>query len=196
MIIRKDKSGLNAIRIPTDLDIAWAAGIYEGEGSCVKGGHGNRSFVVSVSQKDPEMLYRMRDFFGGAVKEYPNDRGTNKNGHQPFTIFAWRVCGDRARVFLAVIYSYLTARRQFQIDVTPVRIFLNLVGAVPRESGLCFVQNILAEHVHHQRRLAAERRKKYTQKFYEDRKSDPSFMKKRREQTAAWRARNKVVAIA
>jgi hypothetical protein len=189
MRIRKDKLGLDAIKTPSDLDIAWAAGIYEGEGSCIKSGN---SFGVSVAQKDPEILYRLRDLFGGSVKEYPNDRGTLANNFQHFTLFAWRICGDREG-----FSWHLTARRKSQIDATSVRVFLDLVGNIPREGSLAFVNSILVQHVAEQLRQRKERRKTYQDKFYEQRKtSDPTFMQKRREMTAAWRKRNKVVEIA
>lgn len=194
MRIRKDKSGLDAVRTPSDLDIAWAAGVYEGEGSCVKSGN---SFGVSVAQKDPEMLYRLRDLFGGTVKEYENNRGTLANKFQPVTIYAWRVCGDRGRIFLAAIYSYLTSRRKVQIEATSARMFIEQLGSVPRDGALVFIQARLNEHVLNEREAAHQRRKAYQKKFYEDRKtSDPTFMKKRRESTASWRKRSKVVAIA
>ena len=62
MNIRRDKPGLDATKAPTALDVAWAAGIYEGEGSCVAGGTKGKSFSVTVTQKDPELLYRCETF--------------------------------------------------------------------------------------------------------------------------------------
>lgn len=186
---------LEPTKTPSCLDIAWAAGIYEGEGSCVRGGNGKRSFVASVPQKDPEILYRLRDMFGGSVKEYANT-GTNVCSG-PVTIHAWRICGDRCRIFLAVIYSYLTARRKAQIDATPVRVFLDLVGEVPVDGGLGVVTARLMDHICEEKIARKQRRKDYQKQFYENSKaSDPEFMNKRREQVAASRRKAKVVAIA
>ena len=69
-IVKKDHQGMDAVKRPTAIEVAWAAGIYEGEGSCVTNhsGSGYESFVASVNQKDPEILYRMRDLFGGTIK--------------------------------------------------------------------------------------------------------------------------------
>jgi hypothetical protein len=203
MIIKRDRAGLDAKFTPNDLDIAWAAGVYEGEGSCVRSGHGKRSFSISIAQKDPEMLYRLRDFFGGTVKEYENSRGTNKNGYKPFMIFAWRVCGDRARIFLAVIYSYLTQRRQHQILSTPAGTFLQEIGPIPRQGGLPLVTLKLAEYVTRYRVENAEKRRDYLKKFHENRKvNEPGYAEKRRQNTRNWRKRkkealdSKVVSIA
>jgi hypothetical protein len=107
---------LNATKMPSELDVAWAAGLYEGEGTCcwkpttrtVKGRvyHGASDYL-SVTQKDPEVLYRLRDLFGGSVYEYMvNDLPCSR----------WTVHGQRARNFAEKIYSFLSARRKMQID--------------------------------------------------------------------------------
>jgi hypothetical protein len=97
---------------PTTLDIAWAAGIYEGEGSCLgfrrKGKPGWRVQAV-VSQKDPELLHRMRAFFGGSVAPIIYHRDP------PFTMWRWSISGCRARGFLMTIFCMMTERRKNQI---------------------------------------------------------------------------------
>jgi hypothetical protein len=120
-IVKKDREGLDALRRPTAIEVAWAAGIYEGEGSCVttRSTETSKSFAVSVSQKDPELLYRLRDLFGGTVSHY--NRTFNK---KVCPISHWKICGDRARTFIAVIYPFLTARRKGQIENTPACDFI------------------------------------------------------------------------
>jgi hypothetical protein len=107
---------INATKQPSALDIAWAAGIYEGEGTCcmkpttrnIKGRiYKGQSDYLSVTQRDQEILYRLRDFFGGSVYEYmvagnPCSR--------------WTIHGQRARNFAEAIYPWLSARRKAQID--------------------------------------------------------------------------------
>lgn len=203
MRLHRNKAGCDPTLTPSAIDVAWAAGIYEGEGSCVTSGGSGRSFTVSISQKDPELLYRLRDMFGGGIKLY--DCGKDRR----FPIYHWRVCGDHARLFLAVIYPYLTSRRKAQIDATPVRIFLDMLGAVPEaehypSASIEFVATRLAAHVKHHKALSAERRVKYHKEFYERHKvSQPDFMEKRRLATQRWRKaqkqtgdRSKIVAIA
>ena len=52
------------VKTPTELDIAWVAGFYEGEGhvSGIKG-----RTMAHLSQKDPEILFRVRELFGGSI---------------------------------------------------------------------------------------------------------------------------------
>jgi len=112
------KPELEPTKVPTLLDIAWATGIYEGEGTCrrcVRGG-----VEVAVTQKDPEILFRLRDWFGGSVK----DNGANTGCSY------WNACGDRARVFLALCYPTLSARRRMQVDTSGGIEFLRGVSPV------------------------------------------------------------------
>ena len=113
----KQNRKLDGIRKPTMLDIAWAAGIYEGEGTCayketIKKQKGKEylgySEYLAVVQKDPEILYRLRDLFGGSVYGYNNGR---------VDFFRWTIHGQRMRTFAGMIYSYLSARRKLQLDV-------------------------------------------------------------------------------
>src|ERR1700733_5848744 len=106
-IVRKDRAGYDATKKPTAIDVAWAAGIYEGEGCCVKAGKNKQAFSVMVSQKDPELLYRLKEWFGGRVTLYKNGVGKKDSN---FQVYHWLVCGDRGRVFLACIFPFMTAR--------------------------------------------------------------------------------------
>ena len=190
MRIRKDKPGFDPIRYATDLEVAWAAGIYEGEGCCVVNGNG-RSFTIAVSQKDPELLYRLRDLFGGTVKERSNERNTNLLSDGTRVIFDWRIHGDRGRVFIASVYPFLTSRRKAQVARTGAIKFVEYVGVLPGSDIIPFLHTQIARWVSEHRSAALGRRKQYQDKFYEDHKSDPAFMEKRRQMTAAWRARKK-----
>jgi hypothetical protein len=104
---RPNNPALDATKVPTAIDIAWSAGIYEGEGTCRLCGKGKRGFMISIVQKDPELLYRMRDWFGGSIGPL------TKSG-----CYTLSICGDRARLFAGLIYGFMTARRKAQIDAT------------------------------------------------------------------------------
>ena len=91
---------------PTILDIAWAAGIYEGEGCCCKTIKGTS--VVTVSQKHRWLTDKLRDLFGGTVRLYRN------NGLAKGDIYRWHVSGTRARGFLLTSYQFLSPHRQAQ----------------------------------------------------------------------------------
>ena len=179
-IVRKDKAGLDPTKSPTPIDIAWAAGIFEGEGSCNAGGHNKRSFSATVSQKDPELLYRLRDLFGGGVRQYHvGDQGR-------FEVYHWTCCGDRGRVFLAAIYPFLTARRKAQIDATRVREFLDRVAdliMLPANAEPCPIYmklwTRLEEYVAEQREKAREHTKKRLADFDKARSRDPRKVAKR-----------------
>jgi len=181
-VVHRNKTGFDATRKPTAIDIAWAAGIYEGEGSCVASGEKDskgdrRSFAVNVPQKDPEILYKLCDLFGGRISLF------NVKSRTRFPIYHWVNCGDRARAFLTAIYPFLTAKRKAQINATRVSIFLEeaqefLVLPVddepcPRYQSICeCVQNFTSVH-----RAAADlKRYEYLRNYYQQ----PGYKEKKR----------------
>lgn len=89
---------------PALKDIYWAAGIYEGEGSC----HGSHRSNIQcrVGQKDRWLCDRLRALFGGHVC-------ATTNQGKPF--YNWAMSGARARGFLMTIYTLMSPRRQDQI---------------------------------------------------------------------------------
>lgn len=102
------KPGLEATAHPTTLDIAWAAGIFEGEGWSSSTAGGRPTTHAAVGQKERWFLDRLRALFGGSV--YLSARiGRNANTHQ------WHIHGPRARGFLMTIYKFLSPRRQAQL---------------------------------------------------------------------------------
>lgn len=89
-----------ATKSPTLTDLAWAAGIIEGEGSFV---YNAGSQVLSVPQKDPWILYRMQELFGG------NIRTRSQNG-----MYSWAIYGTRARGVIYTLFKFLSPRRKAQ----------------------------------------------------------------------------------
>lgn len=90
---------------PSILDIAWAAGIYEGEGSCNK-----TQRIIVVDQKDPWLCRRLLELFGGAVYAIPK-AGLNRDLH-----YRWVARGSRAIGFALTIFKFLSPRRQSQVS--------------------------------------------------------------------------------
>jgi len=166
MWVKRNKPELAPTKTPTAIDIAWAAGIYEGEGTCRLCGKTKRGFMAAVVQKDPELLYRLRDWFGGNV------RG---NGAE-YTAYTWDVCGDYGRIFAALIYGFMTARRKSQIDGTGALLFLGGRSSV----GLSTTQlqsamdDYYAENSRQQRMHALDSKRKHYQKL----SADPEEKKK------------------
>lgn len=111
---RPNRPELDATKVPTPIDIAWAAGIFEGEGTVRLCGRGKRSLAAAVPQKDPEFLYVLRDWFGGSVGG-PSRRNP---------CYHWDICGDRARLFIAQIYGHLYSRRRGQVQIANALDFL------------------------------------------------------------------------
>src|SRR6266550_401729 len=94
-----------AVSRPTTCDIAWAAGFYEGEGTCA---YATRSEHAVVNQVEREPLDRLRRFFGGSIYAV-------KAHHRSKASFRWAAHGPRARGFLMTIYALLSAKRKAQI---------------------------------------------------------------------------------
>lgn len=88
---------------PTDLDIAWAAGFLEGEGSFW-------GTQVRANQVQKQPLERLQALFGGSLNQRNN--GTAK------PIWQWAVCGEKARSVISAIYPWLSPRRKAQISGT------------------------------------------------------------------------------
>lgn len=88
-------------------DIAWAAGIFEGEGSIVRTKNGPNSTIerIIVPQKDTWILHKLHSLFGGSVDgPYPS---------RPISM--WRLNGARARGFAQTVFSFLSPRRRAQV---------------------------------------------------------------------------------
>ena len=91
---------------PSTHDIAWAAGIFEGEGHARRIGPGG--VTVTVAQKDRWILDRLRDLFGGSVNSMQSQ------GHE---YQRWTLCGQLARGFLMTVYTFLSPWRRRQVQM-------------------------------------------------------------------------------
>ena len=100
-----------AMRSPSVADLAWAAGIFEGEGSA---GIGGGSGQMQVTQLDTWILYRLQEFLGGSVGgPYRNDYHSNLgHGRQKFV---WYATGPRARGIAMTLFTFLSPRRRQQM---------------------------------------------------------------------------------
>ena len=98
------RAGYEPLRKASELEIAWSAGIYEGEGSVQKShspnGYGQH---IRIGQKDAWILHKLQELWGGRVRQH-------KAGH-----WCWGVSGQNARWFVFVIFEWLSPRRQGQI---------------------------------------------------------------------------------
>lgn len=92
---------------PNLLDIAWAAGIFEGEGNI--GLDAGKRVHIQVVQKDRWILDKLARLFGGKVYE-----AYVKKTH--LTYYLWRLNHDRMNGFLFTIYTFLSPRRRIEIN--------------------------------------------------------------------------------
>ena len=85
----------------TPMDQHWAAGLYEGEGTA----HRTTSPAIRVKQKDPWILMKLQEMFGGTMRKEVNCG---------FEIHTWSIYGPRARRFLHAIMPRLSPWRAEQ----------------------------------------------------------------------------------
>src|SRR5690349_18640689 len=104
---------IEATVVPTKEDIAWAAGIFEGEGWAgsnigkAKAQLG-ASPQVKVQMTDIEPPERLFKLFGGGFHNR-----TSKPPRKP-KVYIWSASGERARKFLHDVFPFLSPRRQSQ----------------------------------------------------------------------------------
>ena len=108
---RKADVRVNTV-IPTDVDIAWAAGFIEGEG-CFKRTNLKQTKLgqsITATQVHKPPLEKLQALFGGSLM-LRNERRENQSG-----IWVWAVSGKNARALMALLHPYMSPRRQEQID--------------------------------------------------------------------------------
>ena len=93
-------------------DIAWAAGIYEGEGSCSGPTRHCRTHVVALTQKGEWLPRELQSLFGGCVYAYEYAATSERPARK---YHYWKLTGPRARGFLMTIFAFLSPRRRSQI---------------------------------------------------------------------------------
>lgn len=95
---------------PSLQEISWAAGVFEGDGSCCRT---NSSEMVTVNQVDSWLPYKFQELFGGTV--FQRENSGSARHFDARAIYFWRIYGSRARGFLMTVYSFLSPRRRQQI---------------------------------------------------------------------------------
>lgn len=92
-----------------DTEIAWAAGLLEGEGSFFTKTNGH-SPVMSCAMTDLDILQRVQKILGGTISNY-----TLRKSHWKKS-WVWRVSGDTAADGMKTILPYMGERRASKIN--------------------------------------------------------------------------------
>lgn len=102
---------------PTETELAWAAGIVDGEGCiCIYGRHGRVSkkgvhalqLIVNVTNTDPRMPIKMKEIFGGHLTGSVERR--NNPRRRPCMV--WTITGKPAGSALVKMMPYLVVKRE------------------------------------------------------------------------------------
>lgn len=98
------------------IELAWAAGLFDGEGSTVRAGRRRQdghypSIRMCLSQKDtgPELLLR----FQSAVKE-----GTVRERADRPEVWVWSLTGEPCKKVLKALWPYLSSPKKRQAKAT------------------------------------------------------------------------------
>jgi len=86
------------------IDVAWAAGFLEGEGSFAHA----RSAVVAAPQIQREPLEQLQRLFGGPIYERRTPKGK--------IIHVWQIYSRNAAALMMTIYPLMSPKRQEQIS--------------------------------------------------------------------------------
>jgi hypothetical protein len=128
--------------------------------------------MVSIAQKDPELLYWIRDWFGGSIRE-----ATKNSCHH------LEICGDRGRIFISLIYGFMTTRRKAQIDATGAMEYLGGKSPVGMSSAELNVTLLRYYEEERERRTSpsAKARRAEREAYYNRKSSDPVWVAKKNE---------------
>ena len=87
------------------LNLSYIAGFFEGEGNAGFYSNGNGSktrFTIELHQKNPDILYKIRDYFNcGVVYKLPKR-----------SYYRWRVTHSKGMDILKQIYPHLQCRKK------------------------------------------------------------------------------------
>ena len=93
----------------TNLDLAWAAGFLEGEGSFCRSLDRPRLVATQVNR---EPLDKLSSMFGGSVRgplKFPSSPRSSPH-------YRWELVGTKARGVMLTLYVFMSQRRRLQIE--------------------------------------------------------------------------------
>lgn len=93
-----------------EIDVAWAAGVFEGEGSFNFDSRTGQSSGVRIQMTDLDVLEKMQSLFGGTIGTAYEAKGNWKK------CYYWYLGSISADNFVKEIYPYLMSRRKARAD--------------------------------------------------------------------------------
>lgn len=98
---------------PSEVDLAWAVGILEGEGCFTRQRRSRKAVraspVVSCAMVDQDVITRLAHLFGGSL----NHVREKVPGRQP--LWQWTLTGVRAHHLMQMLLPYMGVRRSSRI---------------------------------------------------------------------------------
>lgn len=97
----------------SDLDRAWFAGFFEGEGS-VDGTakNGKRYYKIGIAQVNPEPLLRVQDIAGGSIRLQRRSQTNPRHSD----VYHWQASGETARAAVREILPLMSEKRRKQMQ--------------------------------------------------------------------------------
>lgn len=96
-----------------ETDIAWAAGLLEGEG-CFTNRTNSPVLRVSCSMTDLDILERLQSIFGGLIHKV--GRNTKHFKEHWKDVWVWSISGDLAKEAMTAVLPYMGKRRSEKIN--------------------------------------------------------------------------------
>lgn len=106
--------------------VAWAAGLYEGEGTAVW--HRTTGLRIVIKMTDEDVVAKVHALLGGSLYgPYQYDQG---DGHRRKPYYMWVIAGSAAAEVARLIYPHLGERRRRKLDEYLVNDQLTIDGLV------------------------------------------------------------------
>lgn len=116
--IHKPRESSAPTEQPTPLDLAWFAGLFEGEGGICKAKkcHYGQGIKLTITQKDEWVIARLRALFGGSITGQ-RQRQMTHNGYEWMQSLAkWTLSGQRAFALTQTVFHLMSPRRREQFE--------------------------------------------------------------------------------
>jgi intein/homing endonuclease len=92
---------------PSREDIAWLAGLYEGEGTCVEQTNYKGLYKIRISMTDKDVIERAQNIFNGLGSIATSSKYDRKS------VFHWSLSSkEEVQAFLAMVWPWLGERRK------------------------------------------------------------------------------------